>query len=109
MYCCSHNGSSTTLPKNSPYANSMATVLTEKLRERNSDRSTIGCSSVSSQIRKIANVTTATQASATIVAELNQSRSLPWSSSTCNAPTQITSSARPTVSTGTFAVGVSRL
>ena len=55
----------------------MATVLTEKLRERNSARSTIGCSSVSSQIRKIANATTATQASATIVVELNQSRSLP--------------------------------
>src|SRR2546430_1089122 len=85
MYCCSHSGSSTTLPKNSPYANSMATVLTEKLRERNSDRSTIGCSSVSSQMRNTTNPTTATQASATMTVELNQSRSLPWSSSTCSA------------------------
>src|SRR5438067_8656151 len=73
MYCCSHSGSSTTLPKNSPYANSMATVLTEKLRERNSDRSTIGCSSVSSQMRNTTNPTTATQASATMTVELNQS------------------------------------
>jgi len=64
---------------------------------------------VSSQMRNIAKPTTATQASVTIIGELNQSRSFPLSSMTCIAPTQITSSERPMASTGTRAVGVSRL
>ena len=83
-------------------------VLVQKLRRANSRRSTTGCSSVSSQTRKIASPTTATIASTTICPEWNQSRSLPLSSMICSAPTQITSSPRPTPSIGSLTVGVSR-
>src|ERR1700722_10432417 len=79
-----------------------------KLRERNSERSTIGSFWVVSQISQAMNPTTAMQASATIAGELNQSASLPVSSMTCSEPTQTTSNERPMVSTGTRRVGVSR-
>ena len=58
--------------------------------------------SVSSQTRKNAKPTTATTASTTICVEPNQSSSLPLSSMICSAPTQSTSSARPTLSIGTL-------
>ncbi len=50
-----------------------------------------------------------TMARITISLELNQSRSLPWSSITCSAPTQTIKSASPTMSIGSLRVGVSRL
>ena len=88
----------------------MAITPEVKLRRRKSDRSTIGCLfSTSSQTRNSAKPTTAMTPSATTTEELNQSSSLPLSSITCRHPTQITSSASPTVSTGNWRVGVSRL
>src|SRR5437763_14999647 len=87
MNCCSHNGSSTTLPKNAPYASAIDSVLVQKLRRLNDVKSTIGCFSVSSQTTKIANATTATTTSTTMRPDSNQSSSLPLSSAICNAPT----------------------
>lgn len=57
---------------------------------------------------KNANAMTAISASTTMVVELNQSRSLPLSSMICSEPTQITSSARPTVSIGALRIAESR-
>ena len=62
-----------------------------------------GCSSVSSQMRNSANADHRDARRAPRSApELNQSRSLPLSSMICSAPTQITSSPRPTPSIGTL-------
>ncbi len=80
-----------------------------KLRDLNSDRSTIGWASVSSQANQATNDTAATRVSMTTAGEANQSASLPMSSITCSEPTQATSSPRPTLSTFSFRVGVSRL
>ena len=76
-----------------------------KLRFLNSDRSTIGFFSVSSQIRKATKPIAVTIASTTIWVEANQSASLPVSSITCSAPTQTISSPSPTVSMGSLRVG----
>ena len=79
-------------------------VPARKLRTLNSRRSTIGCASVSSQTTNSAEARrAATTASATMTGEPNQSSSLPLSSMICSAPTQITISARPTVSIGQLA------
>ena len=87
----------------------MATAPIEKLRRLNRRRSTIGCSSVSSQTRNTTKPTAATTAIATIWLDSNQSSSLPLSNIICSAPTQITSRARPTVSIGIFNAALSRL
>ena len=78
----------------------MVTTAPVKPRWRKTLRSTIGCSSVSSQIRKAAKPIAATSASATMIGEPNQSSSLPLSSMICSAPTKTTSRPRPTKSTG---------
>ncbi len=80
-----------------------------KFLDLNSDRSTIGCFSPSSQITQAMKPTMAISSSTTMAGELNQSASLPVSSITCSAPTQISSSMKPVVSIGTLRVGVSRL
>ncbi len=80
-----------------------------KLRDLNSDRSTIGLSSVSSQtIRKLI-ATTATMVRMIISLEENQSSSLPRSSITCRLPIPMISSAGPTPSIRRCSVLVSRL
>ncbi|MCY1376887.1 hypothetical protein D9M69_644140 [compost metagenome] len=79
-----------------------------KLRSLNSRRSTTGWASVSSQIRKKTKATKAVAASAMMVGLANQSSSLPLSSMICSAPTQTTSSARPTLSIGSLRVTDSR-
>ena len=109
MYCCSHKGNSTTLPKNVPYPSDIAVVLVQKLRRPNSRRSTTGWRSVNSQTTNSARPTIAAIANITICPEWNQSRSLPLSSMICSAPTQITSKPRPTPSIGSLTVAVSRL
>ena len=91
-----------TLPEN------IEIVLIRKLRRVNRDRSTTGCFSVSSQIRKIVKPTTATMANVMICPDPNQSRSLPLSSMTCRAPTHNTSRNKPILSIGRLMVGVSR-
>src|SRR5271154_5182652 len=80
-----------------------------KLRDLKKLRSTIGLASVSSQISQARKPMTATMPSVRIRGEDHQSASLPLSSMTWSAPTQITSRAKPTRSTGTLRVGVSRL
>src|SRR5471030_1492214 len=79
-----------------------------KFLDLNSDRSTIGWSSVSSQTTRKQSATTATAASTIISVELNQSSSLPRSSITCRQPTPNTRSTRPMLSIGRICVGVSR-
>ncbi|KOF55155.1 hypothetical protein AD428_02170 [Achromobacter sp. DMS1] len=81
---------------------------TEKLRSLKSLRSTTGCASVSSHIRKKTKATKARQASRMMVGLANQSSSLPLSSMICSAPTQTTNSARPTLSMGSLRVTDSR-
>src|SRR5215467_12708461 len=83
-------------------------VPSAKFGDLNKDKSTIGCFSVSSQISQARKPTAAMAASTQMTGELNQSASLPVSNITCSAPTQISSSAKPVVSTGSFRVGVSR-
>lgn len=87
----------------------MASAPAQKLRIRNSVRSTTGCGSPRSQIMKAAKPTTATTPQATTQGEANQSCSLPMSSITCMAATQITSSARPMESMGSARRSDSRL
>src|SRR5260370_27514840 len=108
MYCCSQSGSSTTLPKNVPYPSDIASVLVQKLRRAKRLKSTTGCLSVNSQTTNSDSPTTATIAKVTICPELNQSRSLPLSRSTCSAPTHSTSNPSPMTSMGNLSVGVSR-
>jgi len=96
MSRCNHCGISSDTLKKAAYATTIANVPARKLRCRNSFRSTIGSLSVNSQIRNTASATTATQASTTILVEANQSSSLPRSSTSCSAPTPITSVIRPT-------------
>ncbi|SRR5258706_16192687 len=86
----------------------MARVPKVKLDDLNNDRSTIGWLSVISQITQATKPTTATSASTTMAEEANQSASLPVSSITCRAPTQISSSMNPVRSIGSLRVGVSR-
>ncbi len=105
MYCCSHSGSSTTLPKKAPYASDIASELVQKLRRANRRRSTTGCRSVSSQTTNSAKPTPAAIARSQICVEPNQSRSLPLSSMICSAPTHSTSRPRPTPSIGSLRVG----
>ena len=71
-------------------------------------RSTAGCPSVSSQITQAANPTMAQSDNTTIIGLLNQSRSLPRSSTVCRLNTQKASRIRPMVSIGSLRVGVSR-
>ncbi len=78
----------------------MVSTAALKPRCRNTRRSTTGCFSCSSQIRKAAKPITATMDSTTICVEANQSRFLPSSSTSCSATTQITSRTRPTTSKG---------
>ena len=80
-----------------------------KFQNLNSDRSTIGCFSVSSQMRKAKKPITAMIASTMMEVDENQSASLPVSSMTCSVPTQRISRPSPTVSMGSWRVGVSRL
>ena len=80
-----------------------------KLLDRNSDRSTIGCFSFSSQITQAMKPTMAMHSSTTMAGEENQSASFPVSSITCSAPTQTSSSMKPVRSIGSLRVGVSRL
>ncbi len=74
---------------------------------RNTCKLTIGCSSVSSQIRKATKPTAAMQASATISGSENQSCSRPMSSMNCNEPTQVSIRHRPITSIGSLTVAVS--
>src|SRR5258708_31808218 len=85
-----------------------AIVPPVKLRSLKSDRSTTGCSSVSSHTIKNASAITAINVNTTMVVELNQSRSLPLSSMICSEPTQITSRLKPTVSMGALRITESR-
>ena len=82
---------------------------TVKLRDLNSDRSTMGFFSVNSQITHATKAIAATAAITTIAGDPNQSASLPVSSITWKAPTHTSNSMKPVVSTGSLRVGVSRL
>src|ERR1700678_4804452 len=99
---------STMLPKNTAYPKHIATVPRVKLRDLNRLKSTMGCCSVISQISHAANAMTVMTVRVTMKGELNQSRSLPLSSRTCSAPTQMNNRNRPTRSMGSLRVGVSR-
>ncbi len=66
-----------------------------KLRPLNSDRSTAGLASVSSQISQAIKPTMAITVITTIRVEWNQSSFLPRSSIICSAPTQTTQHDKP--------------
>ncbi|MNN64650.1 hypothetical protein D3C81_1801000 [compost metagenome] len=70
-------------------------VPTRKLRCTNNRRLTTGCRSVSSQITKTARNTTEIRLPMIMNDDSNQSRSLPLSSTTCNAPTPTIKVSRP--------------
>src|SRR3546814_1021309 len=65
------------LPKNSPNISPIVTVEISQLRERNTERSRIGSSSVSSQIISAISATAATIAAQTMKEDENQSSSRP--------------------------------
>ncbi len=106
---CSHSGISTTEAKKVPYTTHIIAVLAANPRWRKTRRSTIGWSSVSSQLMKARNVSPAKIARARMKGESNQSRSLPLSSMICMAPTQTMRRIRPKKSIGRRSVAVSRL
>ena len=105
MLYCNHCGVSTLMPKKAPKARPSTSMQEEKPRCRKTRRSTIGYSSVSSQIRKERNPITAMMASTQISVDENQSRSLPSSSMICSAATQTIKSSMPTLSTGLMTAG----
>src|SRR5579859_379216 len=109
MRVCSHSGCRRLAPKKNAKPTQDTRAAIRKLRDLKSDRSTIGYSALSSQINQAAKAMTATIVSTMIAEELNQSASLPVSSITCKAPTQVRSRTTPVRSMGTSLVGVSRL
>ncbi len=106
---CIHSGASTLMAKNEPIIIARQIMAMEKPRWRKILRSTMGLASVSSQIRKAMNPTSAVRPRATISGEANQSWSLPRSSMICRQPTHRTISSRPMTSTRALTVFVSWL
>src|SRR5690242_20501656 len=97
------------MPKNAVMPSAIAITPIVKLRLRNSERSTTGCSSVSSHATKNVMQTSAMMPSVVIIGEENQSLSLPLSSMNCRQPTPTISSTSPMTSIGAFTVTDSRL
>src|SRR3546814_8070590 len=96
------------LPKNSPNISPIVTVEISQLRERNTERSRIGSSSVSSQIISAISATAATIAAQTMKEDENQSSSRPLSTITWKAHTKTVRSSSPTTSIRLRSIGVSR-
>src|SRR3546814_16161348 len=84
------------LPKNSPNISPIVTVEISQLRARNTERSRIGTSSVSSQIISAISATAAPIAAQTLKEEENQSSQRPWSTIHRQANTKTVSSRIPT-------------
>src|SRR3546814_15604054 len=86
------------LPKNSPNISPIVTVEISQLRERNTERSRIGSSSVSSQIISAISATAATIAAQTMKEDENQASSRPLSNIPWKAHTKTVRSSHPTKS-----------
>src|SRR3546814_13025786 len=97
------------LPKNSPNISPIVTVEISQLRERNTERSRIGSSSVSSQIIRAISATAATIAAQTMKEDENQSSSRPLSTITWQAHRKAVRSSSQTTQNRLGALGAQRV